>query len=216
MGHCQEVMREKHLLLQRTPLLHFQPFDTTYAGCTYKTKWPWREQQWVMASRYNCLALRRVSQWGVVFDITHLFHVGYCTEGCQDVRLLDLLTLMSQICILVLLVHCLHNTKHLGSFVFSAHFLHCLKLLSSGLSVRQYQGQNVTVNYTSLPPNQSHVPQGQLHCVKFLIHNLVFLANRMKPQDESPLGSKQLFTHDWLKGQNKMVLTGILHAAGHF
>lgn len=32
MGHCQEVMRGKHLPLRRTPLLHFQPFDTTYAG----------------------------------------------------------------------------------------------------------------------------------------------------------------------------------------
>lgn len=74
MGHCQEVMRGKHLLLRRTPLLHFQPFDTTYAGCTYKTKWPWREQQWAMAYSYECLALgARVSQWGVMFGITHLY-----------------------------------------------------------------------------------------------------------------------------------------------
>lgn len=43
MGHCQEVMSGKHLLLQRAPLIHSQPFDTTYAAGTYKTKRPRRE-----------------------------------------------------------------------------------------------------------------------------------------------------------------------------
>lgn len=36
--------------------------------------------------------------------------------------------------------------------VFSAQPLHRPKLLSGGLSMRHYQGENVSVNYTSLPP----------------------------------------------------------------
>lgn len=123
---------------------------------------------------------------------------------------------MSQICILALLWPWLNNIKLCGCSVFSARILHRPKLLSTGLSVRHYQGQSVTVNYTSLPPSQALVPQGQLHCVKFQIHNLVFSGQRMKLRNRSPLGSVRLFTHDWLKGQNKVVLTGISHAGGHF
>lgn len=74
MGHCQEVMRGKHLLLQRTALLHVQPFDTTYAGCTYKTKWPWRKQQSAMTYSYKCLALPCVLlNEGVMSSINHLY-----------------------------------------------------------------------------------------------------------------------------------------------
>lgn len=93
MGHCQEVMRGKHLLLQRTPLLHVQPFDTTYAGCTYKTKWPWRKQQSAMTYSYKCLALQCVLlNEGVMFSISYLYvllcvprAVGRCVNQTQYV-----------------------------------------------------------------------------------------------------------------------------------
>lgn len=160
-------------------------------------------------------------RWHVWYNSPFL--VGQCTEGCQDVCLPALVltlgrscqTLMSQICILVLLGPCLQQTKHLGCSVFSAQLLHRPKLLSGGLSMRHYQGQNVTVNYTSLPPNHSPYLRDSSTVWNFWYIILSFLANWLKPQDQSPLGSAQLFTHDWLKGQNKMVLAGISHAREH-
>lgn len=67
----------------------------------------------------------------------------------------------------------------------------------------------------SLPTRASHLGDSSTVWNSWYII-LSFLANQLKPRDQSPLGSTQLFTHDWLKGQNKMVLTGISHAGGHF
>lgn len=56
--------------------------------------------------------------------------------------------------------------------VCTAQHLSCCPVLYPS---RHCQGQNVTVNFTSLSPDQSIVPQGKLQCVKFLIHNFVSL-----------------------------------------
>lgn len=109
---------------------------------------------------------------------------------------------MSQICIRVLLGPSLTRQKQSGCSVFFAQLLHRLKLLSSGLSMRHYQGQSVTVNYTSLPPNQSLVPQGQLHCCKFLIHNLIFYSQPVEAPQPKPTGEHTAF-HSWLTQRPK-------------
>lgn len=102
----------------------------------------------------------------------------------------------------VLLGSCLSPNKTFHCSVFSAQLLHCPELLSGGLSMRHYQGQNVTVNYTSLPPNQSLVPQGQLHCVKFLIHNLVFSGQTVEARGPKPIREHIAF-HSWLTQRPK-------------
>lgn len=163
-----------------------------------------------MAYSYKCLTLQCNSQWGVI----RLYMQVCILRGFQDVCLPDLLTLMSQICILVLLGPYLDQTNDFGCSVFCAQLLHGPKLLSSGLSTRHYQGQNVTGNYTSLPPNHSLRDRSAAWNSWYII--LSFLANQMKPLDQSTLGSTQLSTHDWLKGHNKMVLAGISNAGGHF
>lgn len=70
-----------------------------------------------------------------------------------------------RICTLILTGSCMHHTKHLLGNLYAPHSPpSCCPVLYPS---RRYQGQNVTVNFTSLSPNQNLVPQEKLHCEKF-------------------------------------------------
>lgn len=129
MGHSQEVMRGKHLLLCPTPLLHFQPFDTTYAGRTCKTKWPWREQPQAETRRNKCLTLQCISQWSVVFGISHSYTKACLTDATEQ-RLYVLPA----------------PSTTVGAVLYS---LHKQKRFTCGLPERHHWGQNAIVSSSS-------------------------------------------------------------------